>query len=334
MKQIPILLLWLLLNQQGCAQVPLSWSLQKDAKLSHKHEEHYARKAARRQDKTAKEYRSLSQQIALVDFKFLIKDKDKLKKHHKHKEANVATGSVIASFYPVGTEIIKVPLRGVPLNSFLLEHEFDSAILATRLAAVKNAKATDVTNIYELHPEIIALNRGSITTMFPRAFLGMPQVANLSVMPDDLIYTIEKENLKSNVLGTTAGLNRHYRVSGFAKRTGPFFTGKGHKEAPASVTELATDYSKEFAFETPAVIVVHRVYQGQLLRILVPNAAFGAFRRPQLSEDEDASRKKAVKAAQKKWDDYFEIFYNMAIQDGDVIEFTTLDLLAPTLPLN
>ncbi|QDT96706.1 hypothetical protein V144x_21640 [Gimesia aquarii] len=374
MKQTLMLLLLLLLSQQGCTSGALQLGLLKNYEDSKKHTPPRAEKIAKRQHKVKKEFGALNQQITLVDFKLFSKEKHEPKKHHKHKGEDTATGNVAASFFPMGPQLIEVPRQGVGLYSFLIEYELDYAILTTKanirnkfqalanakaetakaMAAANTAaekenaaqkkrdeenvennakKAADISSILELRPKVIYLIRGPVTTVFPRVFLGAPQVANISILPNDLIFTqtaddFKEFSAKNKTKTSSTRKNGQIILRGIAKRTGVFEIGTNGNEVNPSSVILTEDYSKEFDKNVPAVIVIYRNFEGRLLRILLPNYYYGIFSRPQSAKQNiSADEKEAIETAQKKWNVYYEPFTKIILQDGDVIEFTTLDLL-------
>ena len=359
MKQISLLLLGLFLFQQGCALVPLQDKSHKHHKIVKSEKKSQEHKSAQKLSKPDRDHGALKERITLVDFKIFSKDQHKSKKHHKKKQNVVTTGSVGASFFPLGFQFIEIPQQGISIGSFLVEHEMSTAVLATQaiIGEKINGAATDaarngenaseaaqeiekkekekVIGFPDLHPDVIILQRGQITTIFPRRFLAVPQVANISIVPNDLVVTrdIEKNGLKNSILTNTSPQkkNREFTLSGFTKKPGRSQTGAGQQ----TVDAITRKYSSAFDENTFAVTVVYRRYQDQLYQILLPNYSYGILRRhPDPKSDADANTEKAIEEAQEKWDDYYKVFSIMAIQEGDVIEFTTLDLMNLTSPLN
>lgn len=352
MKQFILCLIGLVLTQQGCALVPSQLHLSKKATGYHKQKELKEHKLAKQQHKIVKSHPSLKERITLVDFKLFDKDKHKSQKHQKNKLNTAATGRVATAFYPVGADLVEIPRQGITFKAFLVEHELDLAILTTQAdirekatgakgsdaddVAQKIAKANEkITSILDLRPDAIILQQGSISTVIPRAMLSYPQVANIPVVPDDAISTLDIVNQELNQEGQffsnqtvpdkkTGNVTRkQYTLTGLTKKSGSFFTEKSD-----DINIRTKEYSQEFNANAPAVTVVYRNYRGRLYRIIIPNRDYGALRKPEDAED-DASEDEedAIEAAQNKWDQNYKNFNSLIIQDGDIIEFTTLDLL-------
>lgn len=357
MKQIILCLIGLILTQQGCALVPTQFHLSRKPAGSHKQKELKEHKLAKQQYKTEKTHSSLKEQIALVDFKLFDKDKHKSQKHHKKTITTPATGKVSTAFYPFGIDLVDIPWQGTTLMSFLVEHELDSAVLTTqeifRQEAIQDSdsdakkfaeeiaeKNKTINSILDLRPDVIVLQQGSIATVIPRAMLGYPQIANIPVVPEDAISTldIDKQDLtEENRLFSNSSesvndkpIEKPYTLTGFAKQSGRMLT----TDTEQNIDTVTKKYSREFNENAQAVIVVYRNYQGQLFRFIMPNQYYGALSIPKKLDDEDDDAKKRANDEQiEKWNSAYEDFKNMAIERGDVIVFTTLDLLDLNSPV-
>jgi len=372
MKQIILCLIGLVLTQQGCALIPSQFHLSKKEAGSHKQKEIREHKVSKQQHKEDKTHPSLKERITLVDFKFFDKDQHKSKKHHKKTLIPPATGKVSTAFFAFGIDLVDIPWQGTTLMSFLVEHELDSAVATTqtifREEAIDNQKADaakavkvaqeiaeknkSIISILDLRPDVIVLQQGSIATVMPRAMLAYPQIANIPVVPDDAINTLDiaKQdlNLSGNLFSneeerdkkTGKVIRKQYRLTGFTKQSGSFFTDIDENNPDINlksddILRRTKAYSQEFNENAPAVTVVYRNYRGRLYRILIPNQYNGALRRPEFEKaDLSADEKKAINTAGKKWDQNYKNFNILIIQDGDVIEFTTLDLLDLTSPVH
>ena len=352
MKQFILFFIGLGLSLQGCALLPVQLSLAKDHKASHKQQKTSEHKAARQLHKEDKTHPSLKERITLVDFKLFDKDQHKSKKHHKHQESPATTGNVVAYFYPVGPELIEIPGQGITLQSFLEEHELEIAILTTQAfirkkveeavaskvtaeekaetaAKTEQEENEKITSSLDLRPDVIILQQGPVSTVFPREMLGLPQIANINVVPNDSVITQDvikqglnqkdaesgEHNLLSNTIDLDENLKaieKQYSLSGFTKQSDTLLTKPGKRHI-----NTITPLSQEFNENAPAVIVVYRTFRGQLVRIIIPNNAYGILKQP---TDESSPEG-------KRWKRNFDDFSNLAIREGDVIEFTTLDLL-------
>ncbi|QDU51436.1 hypothetical protein [Gimesia panareensis] len=370
MKQFWVLMLTLLLLQQGCSLVPRLDKSQQNHKVAKTQDATKEHKIDKKESKFGGESHSRKQRITLVDFKFFNKDQHKREKHYKKKMKEVATGTVVTHFDPVGIQFFTVPRKGVRLDEFLFEHELEIAVLETQsyinkevdLARERDAdtlpsdekqektevektrELEKVTSIVDLHPDVIILQHGPIKTMFPRGLLKEPQVANIPVFPNDAVITFDfnkKTDYTQKLLNQAtidfsnpAGISSeeiHYTLRGFSKKNGENTTIQTQNH----IGPMTEEYSKEFNNNVPAVTVVYRNFQGDLYRIIMPNIAFGALRRPKnIDGKSDETKKGSSHISYQKWNDYFKDFSNLAIQEGDVIEFTTLDLLDLTSPVH
>ncbi len=366
MKQILGFLICVVFLLPGCALIPSKDHLAKKDKPAHKHSKEH--KLAQHH-KADKKHRSLKDKIQLVDFKLFDKDKPKPKhkKHHKKRVAPEATGTVMTFFSPLGGQLIEIPREGEGLGNFLIEHELEIALLNTQ--AIKRKEEEDNQDDDEndddqkddekkglrflnLRPDVIVLQRGPVATFFPRAMLGIPQIANLPVHPNDSLITLDVVNNNLNVQNDETGehsllsgevdfdnndilIKKQYNTTGYTNSPGSNFTKLGE----TTVNLVAGKYSKDLTDDASAVVVIYRQYHGQFIRILLPNPKTGRFGRPREPEDgTDEAKKQAIQKAQEKWDEnwnyYYENFKLITIQEGDVIEFTTLDRLDLTSPLN
>lgn len=212
---------------------------------------------------------------------------------------------------------------------------------AAEAAEVEKTENEKIMSILDLHPDVIVLKQGPIATLFPRAMLAYPQIANMPVVPGDAISTldIDKQNLdaESHLLSTTiedsTGQTRiQYTLTGFAKQSGRISISEENKEF--NINDVTEKYSQEFNENVPAVTVVYRNYGGQLFRIIIPNQHYGALKYPDKAEaNASEDEKEAAEKARLKWFIYYDVYERMVIQDGDVIEFTTLDLLDLSSPV-
>jgi len=143
----------------------------------------------------------------------------------------------------------------------------------------------------------------------------------------------DEHNILSNNLSDPH--SQQYTMTGFTNQPGENHSKGGEFDIKA----IAEKYSKDFRDDALAVIVIHRRYHGQLIRIVLPNPKSGRFSKPQDPEPgASEAEKKAIEAAQKQWDESWEKHYvdfgNVVIREGDIVEFTTLELLDLTSPLN
>lgn len=355
MKQIPGFFICVVFLLPGCALIPAKDQLAKKEKPAYKHSKEH--KLAQHH-KTDNKHRSLKDKIQLVDFKLFDKDKPKHKKHHKKRVAPDTTGKVMTLFSPLGGQLIEIPREGVGLGNFLIEHELEIALLNTQ--AIKRKEEQDdeqnddgqqddekkELSFLNLRPDVIILQRGPVATVFPRAMLGIPEVANLPVYPNDSLITLDvvdqnlnsknddgEHSLLSNQLdiGPNGPVEKRYTTTGFTNSPGSNSTKLGE----LTVNQISMKYSKDFRDDVSAVVIVNRKYHGQFIRILLPNSRAGRFREPRNSEEgANKEEKEAIKKDREKWNEYFSDFNGMIIQEGDVIEFTTLDRLDLTSPLN
>ncbi|MEQ8856575.1 hypothetical protein [Gimesia sp.] len=343
MKQILSLLVCLVFILQGCALIPPQLNLAHKDKTAHKHPTGKAQKSLS-QHKVDKKHRLLKEKVQLVDFKLFEKDQHKQKKHHKKHATPEVTGKVMTVFSPLGGRLIEVPRKGEELGMFLLEHEFDIALLYTQSLQKENQPKPQ--GGVDLRPDVIVLQRGPVATVFPRAMLGIPQVANLTVRPDDSLITMDvvqnslngknekgEHNILSNNLSEPH--SQQYTMIGLTKQPGENHSKGGEFDVKA----IAEKYSKDFRGDASAVIVIHRRYRSQMIRILLPNPKSGRFSKPQDPEPgASEAEKKAIQVAQKQWDESWEKHYvdfgYVVIREGDIVEFTSLELLDLTSPLN
>lgn len=332
MKTIYFFVLGLILTLHGCALLPTQLGLAKNQKVSHKQKELSDHKIKKLKYKTEKSNSKLKDRITLVDFKLFDKDQHKSKKHHKKKITSPATGKVSTAFFASGIDLVDIPRQGMALMPFLIEHEMDRAVVTTQAMIRKGTieeRNRNITSILDLHPDVIVLQQGPVTTVFPRAMLGFSQIANVVVVPNNTVSTLDSDEnglthfnddtkfdplLSNELLGDV----QRYSLTGFADKSGTMETDQGK----AHVDTVTKEFSKKFPDNSPAVVVVYRNYQGQFCRIIMPNPAYGALKSP----EEDGS------VEQIKWNYLFSAFTRMGIRDGDVIEFTTLDLMNLTSP--
>tara|TARA_R110002111_G_scaffold2705_6_gene18064 strand:- start:752 stop:1948 length:1197 start_codon:yes stop_codon:yes gene_type:complete len=218
---------------------------------------------------------------------------------------------------------------------------------AAKAAQVEDEEKGKINSILDLRPDVIVLQQDSVATVLPRAMLGYPQIANMPVAPDDGISTLDivKQDLsnENQFLSTRTENDENnnlipieFALTGFTKQSGRLLTNEKDKvNKTGEIDSVTKEYSQEFKENAQAVTVIYRNYRGQLFRIIMPNQYYGALSLPKkLDNKEDKAKKEANKNEIEKWIRYYENFRNMAIQKGDVIEFTTLDLLDLTSPVH
>src|SRR5690606_32321530 len=102
----------------------------------------------------------------------------------------------------------------------------------------------------DLRPDVIILQRGSVATLIPRVMLGYLQIANMPVIPDDTIVTldIKKQDLRGNNDNTDAYNllcnnppkgNQRFTVRGLSKESGVVGTKEGAEEL--TTVQLVTE---------------------------------------------------------------------------------------------